>query len=158
MSFTIPLTLEPWKSHPIHKSGRPASHDPGWQPPAPGMFSAVSPQDKRVLLGVCAGCGSVTPLCRGSSVPTASPAAGGRKPSLCWGRCQVLGAQAAELGLFMGPEACWLRNAGSWLSWQELPVLGSAVPRCRPQPPSSSQSYLGAEGSGSRVPSAGTWG
>lgn len=43
------------------------------------------------------------------------PGAGGRKPSLCWGRCQVLGTQAAELGLFIGPEACRLRNAGSRL-------------------------------------------
>lgn len=52
---------------------------------------------------------------RQPSVPTASPAAagvGGRKPSLCWGRCQVPGTQAAESELFMGRETPWLRNAG----------------------------------------------
>lgn len=44
----------------------------------PGPCSPPPPQDKRVLFGVCAGCGSVTPLCeRQLSVPTGSPAAAG---------------------------------------------------------------------------------
>lgn len=85
-TFAIPLTSarlgdlgEP--SHP--EVWQTWSHDPGWQPPALGYVLQCSPppppKDKRILLGVCAGCGSVTPLGkRQLSVPTASPAAAGR--------------------------------------------------------------------------------
>lgn len=125
------------------------------------MLSSA-PQDKWVLFGVCAGCGSVTPLGERQLLCHRFPSRGrGTRQKALFVLRKVSGTRraGAELGLFIRREACRLRNAGSRLelagsclrwAWQVRDEAHSL--------PALTRGCLWAEGSRSGVPSVGTQG
>lgn len=99
----------------------------------PELRSPPPAQDKWVLFGVCAGCGSGTPLGERQLLCHRFPSCGRamrQKALFVLGKVSGTRRAGAELGLFIGPEACRLRNAGS-----RLELAGSCLPRARPWSP-----------------------